>query len=151
MENSKRKILILQGLPASGKTTFARTWVSKDPKHRVRINMDDLRRMAGDYQLLLKDPLILKWLKFMLYEAMFCNKDVVLDNTNLNTYYVSTLKGFIKYANDKLGKNYDVEVQNFFDVNVEECIKRDRERKYPIGESVIRTYYNRYSYLFDGN
>ena len=40
-----KKIIVLQGIPASGKSTWARQWVSEDPEHRVRFNRDDIRNM----------------------------------------------------------------------------------------------------------
>ena len=40
-------MLILQGLPASGKSTYAKEWVNQDPKHRVRINRDTMRLMLN--------------------------------------------------------------------------------------------------------
>ena len=40
---SKPEMLILTGLPASGKSTYAENWVSEDPNHRICINYDSLR------------------------------------------------------------------------------------------------------------
>lgn len=37
-----KQILILRGIPASGKTTYALKWVNEDPNHRIRINQDDI-------------------------------------------------------------------------------------------------------------
>jgi predicted kinase len=37
------ELLIARGLPASGKTTWARNWVAEDPERRARINRDDTR------------------------------------------------------------------------------------------------------------
>lgn len=39
------KLIVLRGLPGSGKTTWARQWVAEDPDNRVRVNRDDLRMM----------------------------------------------------------------------------------------------------------
>ena len=38
-------LLLTRGLPASGKTTFARAWVAESPTDRARINRDDLRNV----------------------------------------------------------------------------------------------------------
>jgi predicted kinase len=44
-------LIATRGLPASGKTTWARTWVNVDPQRRARINRDDTRRMLhGSYR-----------------------------------------------------------------------------------------------------
>lgn len=43
------KIIICRGIPASGKSTWAKQWVLEDPEHRIRINQDDIRNMLGKY------------------------------------------------------------------------------------------------------
>lgn len=40
-------VLVLVGLPASGKTTAARAWVVADPSRRLRFSNDDVRSMFG--------------------------------------------------------------------------------------------------------
>ena len=37
MKNNNLTVVITRGLPASGKTTFARQWVSEDKENRVRV------------------------------------------------------------------------------------------------------------------
>lgn len=37
------ELLIICGLPGSGKSTWARNWVAEDPTNRARINRDDAR------------------------------------------------------------------------------------------------------------
>lgn len=37
------ELVITRGLPASGKSTWARQWVADDAQHRARLNRDDLR------------------------------------------------------------------------------------------------------------
>jgi predicted kinase len=44
----KPELVITRGLPASGKSTFAKQWVDHDREHRARVNRDDLRRMVDD-------------------------------------------------------------------------------------------------------
>lgn len=36
-------VIVLRGLPGSGKSTWAKEWVAGDPDNRVRINRDDIR------------------------------------------------------------------------------------------------------------
>ena len=49
MKNNTRTILVLQGIPASGKSCFAKKWVEEYPEERVRFNNDDIRNMLGKY------------------------------------------------------------------------------------------------------
>jgi predicted kinase len=42
------ELLIMRGLPGSGKTTIARAWVAEQPEGRARVNRDDLRAMLHD-------------------------------------------------------------------------------------------------------
>ena len=43
-------LVITRGLPGSGKSTWARQWVSQDPAHRAEVNRDSLRLMMhGGY------------------------------------------------------------------------------------------------------
>lgn len=45
------QLLITRGLPACGKTTWARSWVAEDPDHRAHFNRDDHRvSMHGSYR-----------------------------------------------------------------------------------------------------
>jgi len=43
-EQPDQCLLILMGLPASGKTTYANQWVAEDPDNRVCLNYDDIQR-----------------------------------------------------------------------------------------------------------
>jgi predicted kinase len=42
-------VTILKGLPASGKSTWAKTEVERLNKRTVRVNKDDLRAMMGGF------------------------------------------------------------------------------------------------------
>ena len=44
-----KKIILTRGIPASGKSTWAKQEVLKDPEHSVGNNRDDLRNMSGQY------------------------------------------------------------------------------------------------------
>lgn len=44
-----KRIILTRGIPASGKSTWAKQEVLKDPEHSIRINRDDLRNMSGKF------------------------------------------------------------------------------------------------------
>lgn len=128
------KVLILIGLPASGKSTYARNFIRKKRslgEDWVRINRDDFRLMLKNEQIC--EPKIESLISEMQDEAIIsalsrkCN--VVIDNTNLKVKYVEHFCDLVKhYA--------DVDFY-FLDISLEECIKRDSERQQKVGSSII--------------
>lgn len=76
------KLIICRGLPASGKSTWAKQWVLEDPEHRVKINQDDIRLMLGKYWVPSREKLVQQ--EEALIEALLKGYDIVIDNTNLN-------------------------------------------------------------------
>jgi predicted kinase len=43
------KVILTVGIPCSGKSTWSKSEVQKDPTGTVRINRDDLRIMMNNY------------------------------------------------------------------------------------------------------
>ena len=127
------KLLILQGLPGSGKSTWAKRFV-KDKKGWVRVNRDDLRNMRGDYWLPEQEDLINGWERSCVSLALTRGLNVILDATNLSQ---RNLKRFLSCVTDCVpAETLEIEYK-FFDVPVEECIRRDSERDTPVGSEVI--------------
>jgi predicted kinase len=81
------EVLILCGLPASGKSTKARNWVKEEPSRRVRINYDDLRKelfTTPGWKWNRKDEDLMKAKARELFEnALKLGMSVVVDNTSL--------------------------------------------------------------------
>lgn len=133
------KLLILKGLPASGKSTWAKKFCEEN-EGWVRVNRDDLRNMSGKYNYPKREKLITYWEDSCIHYALDLGYNVILDATNLNTDRNKNRVNFLK-------KNYtNLEVEyKFFDVSLEECIKRDSQRIVgKVGEKVIRNFYKRY-------
>jgi predicted kinase len=130
------KVLILKGLPASGKSTFARELVSK--RGYVRVNKDDLRAMlhngkhskGNERQVIeLRDEFIRR--------SLAVGRNVVVDDTNFNPVHQEQIA---KIAGE-FGAQLTVE---FVDTPLDECIRRDLLRPTSVGERVIRQMYNQY-------
>lgn len=132
------KLLVLKGLPASGKSTFAKELVSSDPKWK-RVNKDDLREMvdggkwskANEKHIKdVRDALIIGWLT--------TDKNVVVDDTNLFPEHEVTFK--------KMASSFGADLEiKFFDTPVMECIERDSKRgEKSVGAKVIMGMYNQY-------
>lgn len=149
----KHEIIILQGIQASGKTTWAKNWVKESPEHRIRINQDDIRNMLGVYWVPNREPLVKVMCNSFINEAMNGGYDIVIDNMNLNPQTITQIKEIVNDYNkwislSPVDMHYEIKFQTFFDVTLEECIERDSKRENPIGEKIIKDTYNKYSYLF---
>lgn len=126
-------ITMTTGLPASGKSTWAKAQVhGRDDI--VRVNLDDIREMLGfTYENPSKEivQVVYAVQDKAILTAVEMGKDVIVDNTHLN-----------KTGPNRIKKLFDGEitfkVKDFTDVSVEECILRDSLRDRRVGESVIR-------------
>lgn len=142
------KLIICRGLPASGKSTWAKQWVLEDPEHRIRVNQDDIRLMLGKYWVPSREKLVQEIQFDVIVEALSRGFDVVIDNTNLNK---KVLDGFNRLI--KTFKDYEIEYKDFFDTPLSVCIERDKNRDLQVTEKVIRGFYNNYKdkYPLNGN
>ena len=142
------KLIITRGLPASGKSTWAKQWVLEDPEHRVRINQDDIRLMLGKYWVPSREKLVQEIQFDAIIEALSKEFDVVIDNTNLNNKVLDQFNRLIKTFED-----YEIEYKDFFDTPLSVCIERDKNRDLQVTEKVIRSFYNNYKdkYPLNGN
>ena len=89
------KLIICRGLPASGKSTWAKQWVLEDPEHRVRINQDDIRLMLGKYWVPSREKLVQHIQEEALIEALLKGYDIVIDNTNLNKKVLDNYRALV--------------------------------------------------------
>lgn len=142
------KLIITRGLPASGKSTWAKQWVLEDPEHRVRINQDDIRLMLGKYWVPSREKLVQHIQEEALSEALLKGYDIIIDNTNLNKKVLDQFNRLIRTFED-----YEIEYKDFFDTPLSVCIERDKNRDLQVTEKVIRSFYNNYKdkYPLNGN
>ncbi|MEH0983095.1 phosphatase domain-containing protein [Micromonospora sp. CPCC 205556] len=132
------RLIATRGLPASGKTTFARTLQPAV----VRVNRDDLRRMLhgerlftqrAEYQVTLAQ-------RAQVEALLGARVSVCLDDTNLRS---RTLRDWADLA---ARHDADFVVHDFTDVPLEECLRRDaaRAEEDRVGEVYIRRLHERY-------
>lgn len=140
------KLIICRGIPASGKSTWAKQWVLENPEHRVRINQDDIRLMLGKYWVPSREKLVQHIQKESLIEALTKGYDIVIDNTNLNKKVLEEFDRLIKTF-----ENYEIEFKDFFDTPLSVCIERDKNRNLQVTEKVIRNFYNNYKDIYPLN
>lgn len=131
---------ITRGLPASGKTTWARAWTAEDREHRVRVNRDELRRMLDDGEHLkgVTEQRVLAVRDEALTRLLGDGYDVVCDDTNLPQWNVRAL------ARLALKAGAEFEVHDFTHVPLETCLERDAARPEPVGEERIRDMHLRF-------
>ena len=133
------KVEILVGIPGSGKSTYAKQVVAKDPNNWVRINNDDLRAMMNgsvwsqDYEKMITDAR-----NYLIRDALKRSKNVIIDNLNLNRRHFDDVC--------KIAKSVNVDVQVYeksFFIELQDAIDRDskREGKAKVGEAVIKKWW----------
>jgi predicted kinase len=138
------ELVITRGLPASGKSTWAREWVLGDPEGRIRVNRDDLR--ANFYGITRpshpQESAISVAQQATVTALLAIGRSVVVDDMHLRARYVTG------WATLAAASGAGFAVQDFTDVPVEECVRRDVERAArgdrAVGEKVIRELFTRY-------
>ena len=140
------KLIICRGIPASGKTFWAKQWVLENPEHRVRINQDDIRLMLGKYWVPSREKLVQHIQEEALIEALERGYDIVIDNTNLNKKVLDFYRALVIDHG-----NHAIEYKDFFDTPLSVCIERDKNRDVQISEKIIRNFYNNYKDIYPLN
>lgn len=138
------KLIYTVGLPASGKSTWAKEQVKSTPGRYKRINKDDLREML-DVSVWSKEneKFVLNVRNYAIEQALSQGYDVIVDDTNFADSHVDTFNEIAKKCST-FNTSVKVEKQDFTHVPLEECIKRDKSREKSVGEKVIRGMYNQY-------
>ena len=135
----KQKIYFLRGLPASGKSTWAKKKCEED-SNIVRVNKDDIRAMMGGKYTSGKEKVTLGIRDSIIKEALGSGKSVIIDDTNYNPIHLERVKDVVREAS---GLQEHIEIVEF-DTPVDECIKRDAKRDNPVGKAVIMDMYRKY-------
>lgn len=126
-----KQVILTKGLPASGKTTWAKEMLKQHPGQYKRIGNDDLRAMLDDglfsdsnekFMERSRDQLILA--------ALEEGKHVIVDATHLSPRHE-------RHIADLTRGKAEVTIQDFTDVPLEECLARDAKRANGVGERVI--------------
>jgi predicted kinase len=134
----KPRVILTKGLPGSGKSTWAKEQVAKYPDRYKRVNKDDLRDMLHNGKFSkanersverARDSLILLFVDH--------GFDVIIDDTNLASRHLEHISQLVQGV-------AKVRVQDFTDVSIADCIKRDLQRSRSVGEKVIRDMHKRH-------
>lgn len=130
-----KQVIVLKGLPASGKSTWAKEQVAKYPGRYKRISKDDLRAMFDNSKWSRNnEKFVINVRNSLILLALQEGYHVLVDDTNLHTKHEKAIRELVKDI-------ATVEIQDFTHVPLEECIARDQGRANYVGEKVIRRMY----------
>ena len=114
-------LFITRGLPASGKSTWARAWVSEDPQRRAEVNRDHLRiMMHGGY--VDQETQITAAAHATIRTLLERGVSVVSSDTNLPQRHARELASIGRRAGAK------VEIVDLSDVPLDVCLARNATR-----------------------
>ena len=130
------KLLVLRGLPGSGKTTYARDLVEK--MGYVRVNKDDLRKMLHNgHHSQSKEEMVLEIRDSIVFSALYAGKNIVVDDTNIHPKHEKRLRQIADMVSKTKKVSFKV-MDEFLKTPVEQCIENDLKRFDSVGEQVIR-------------
>lgn len=140
-KTTNKQVIIPRGIPGSGKTTWVKNQMAIYPVGTVvRISNDDLAHAtfgkdAGALSFTPESATILEKMRLSLLET-YLHIDFIthiyIDNTNLSVKTVNSLERLASRLGADVIVNDDLLL-----VDVDECIRRDALRPYPVGEEVI--------------
>ena len=130
------KILVLQGVPASGKSTFAKSLVLKD-KSYVIVSRDAIREARGEYWIPEHEDYISDIEEFEIRSAIKHNLNPIIDATNLNP------KTIAKWKNLAEELNVNIEFK-MFEIDFATALERDSKRERSVGKKVLERFFRDY-------
>ena len=135
-------VVLLRGVPGSGKSTAALQLMNDFPDQFVRVNRDDIRMMMfGEYHFTgddanTKEKAVTHVEHSLIKSAIKAGKRPLVDATNLNK---QSVKGILRIAGA-----HGMAVDHIdFEVSQEEAIKRDAGREKKVGEDVIKKFFQK--------
>lgn len=137
-QNIRLKLLMLRGLPACGKSTFAHDLLKNEPGKWKRTNKDDLRQcIDGGQWSKENEEMIVNIRNTIIHHALNHGYNVVVDDTGFGPHE-AVLR--------EIAKNHsaEFEIKDFTDVPLSTCLKRDQERAASVGKDVIMRMYKQY-------
>jgi tRNA uridine 5-carbamoylmethylation protein Kti12 len=127
-----RTIHFFKGIPGCGKSTEALKMLEEHPDRYRRVNKDSIRTMLiGPRVAFYAENMVENIQSYCMEIALEKGFDVICDNTNLKDKYYYEACAVAKRVGD-------VQIiERYFDVPLEECLKRNKGRPNPVPDNVI--------------
>jgi predicted kinase len=131
----EQEFILTRGLPGSGKSTWAKQWVTQAPG-RVRVNRDDIREelFGKEYhgnQKKEAEEKVTQVEHTRIIRALKEGKSVVSDNMHVNPRFLKAFYRMADQAGVKLG-------HRDFPITIEEAIRRNHNRDRQVPDDIIR-------------
>lgn len=133
----KREIIVLQGPPACGKSTYAKKLHEEDKRHII-VSRDDIRASRGNYWIPDQEGYITAVEEFEVRTAVEMGLIPVIDATNLNE---TSIKKWNDLATE-LGAELDIREMDI--PTFEVALMRDANRERSVGYKVMKKFYSAY-------
>lgn len=133
----KLKIIIMQGCPASGKSTEAKKIYDSNPKKYVIVCRDSIRESRGNYWVPDQEEYISDIEEFEIRAALKRNLIPIIDAVNLNPKTLAKWEGIASEF------NAEIEYKPIY-VPYKTALERDGKRSHPVGEKTLKVFYLRY-------
>jgi predicted kinase len=140
MSRKDLNVIINIGIPGSGKSTWSKEYVKKNPSW-VIVSRDSFRYMLKDSGVVDSkfENLITRLEEDAITVALSKGCNVIIDKTHLKLSYINQMIELCKpYA--------DIDFR-VFNTPIETCIERDLARENTVGEKVIRKMYSSFNSL----
>lgn len=136
------ELILTRGIPASGKSTWAKTWILAG-KNRVRVNRDDIRMQLFNKEFGVDELAVTAVEDAMVEAALKAGNSVVVDDCNIQRKYINRLAA--------IGHKYGALVfVKEFHVELNEALRRNAARERVVPEKVIRDMQSRLGFNLSG-
>lgn len=129
-------IKILSGIPASGKSTWAKNYILNN-RNTVRINRDDLRTtFFSDVFTDGNESFVNKSKLSLIKTSLEFGRNIILDDTHCYSDYLIFLINYIRDLSIELNKGIFIELLDF-DVDISICMERNSKRNKILNNNIL--------------
>ena len=143
MKNLKVKVLV--GIPASGKSTYAKEFIKGKSDKWIIVNRDNIRDMLGEYWIPTREKLVTDIEDDMIQEGLRHGYNIIIDATNINPKTIKRIENNVEIIKGLTG--YEIEIEYLsFPISLRKAIVRDFFRGLfggrKVGKKVIKRFYD---------